>query len=199
MLGEVGFGVQQQHGLGHRPHDAGGGTTLDYRPARFLVGPAQPDMLAFPCMGTPHLPAQWSDPLALPSRSDDRITILRAFHTMRPPRHRPWPGSRATHEPPAGAVEYYPTARCAIGVAPVEPVIPRARSLEAKGVVDQVVDTVELRRHRPPDVEARMHRLQLRRSVQPLFKAVNAWEAEGRSQGNRRFCFGLNHRSFIQI
>src|SRR5208283_2429450 len=150
-------------------------------------------------MGTPHLPAQCSDPLALPSRSEDRITILRAFHTIRHARHRPWPGSRAAHEPSAGAVEYYPTARCAIGIAPVHPVIPRARSLEAKGVVAQVVDTIELRRNRPPEVEARMHRLQLRRSVQPLFKAVNAWEAEGRSQGNRRSCFGLNHRSFIQI
>src|SRR5208337_3445644 len=120
-----------------------------------------------------------------------------AVHTMRPPRDRPWPGSLAAHEPPAGAVEYYPTARCATGVAPVHPVIPRARPLAAKGVVDQVVDTIELRRHRPSDVEARMRRLQWCRSVQPLFKAVNAWETEGRSQGNRRFCPGLNHRSLI--
>ncbi len=196
MLGQVALSVQQKNRLREQSHDLGCATLVPEL-ARYIVGPAQRDTLDLPGVGINCVAAQSVDPLPLPVPRDGRITIQTAIQTMRPPRDRPGPGSSAVHKPPAGAVEYYPTACCAILVASVDPVVPRARSIEAKGVVDQVVDTVELRRRRPPNVESRMLRLQWCGSVQPLLKAVNRRATEGRSRWNPRFCFALNHRSLV--
>jgi hypothetical protein len=144
---------EQQRPSGQRPHDCLAEPMLSHSAERLLIGRSDGYGGLAPGVRIPDPTADLIDSLALPSRSSNHIAEQNPGQCFISARDRPRKARFTAHYLPSCLFDYDPALCRTTRIAPVEPIVQSARSLEVEGFVHQIIDSLELRGAGSPNLE----------------------------------------------